>query len=195
MLVKSQNDIMNDAFCRSIRIEAPSRISDWSDHYRILSPASSSEPGQWNTNRTPYLREIMDSVSSAPPNNVIRRVIVMKGHQVGYTEGVLMNTIGYTISSSPCPVMMVCPTEKAAKKMLQQKLEPMIYSSPEVLKRISMTSRATERNTIIHKDFPGGFLVLAGATVAADLAGTSVRMLLLDEVDRMTLDTQGGGLL
>ena len=35
-------------------------VSEWADRYRVLSQRASSEPGRWRTERTPYLREIMD---------------------------------------------------------------------------------------------------------------------------------------
>ncbi|MFC1348152.1 MAG: hypothetical protein G8D60_01495 [gamma proteobacterium symbiont of Phacoides pectinatus] len=38
-------------------------VSQWSDQYRMLSPKSAAEPGRWRTERTPYLKEIMDCLS------------------------------------------------------------------------------------------------------------------------------------
>jgi phage terminase large subunit GpA-like protein len=38
-------------------------VSEWSDQYRVLSQRASSEPGRWRTQRTPYLKEIMDCLS------------------------------------------------------------------------------------------------------------------------------------
>jgi phage terminase large subunit GpA-like protein len=38
-------------------------VSEWADRYRVLSQRASSEPGRWRTERTPYLREIMDRLS------------------------------------------------------------------------------------------------------------------------------------
>ena len=35
-------------------------VSEWADRHRVLSQRASSEPGRWRTERTPYLREIMD---------------------------------------------------------------------------------------------------------------------------------------
>lgn len=170
--------------------KAPMQPSEWADQYRMLSVSSSSEPGRWRTKRTPYLKEIMNNLH---PYSPVKRVVLMKGHQVGYTEGVLMNGLGYIMSENPGPTMFVAPSEKAVKKMLQQKIEPMIYDTPKVRKLMPKTSRATHRSTLIHKDFLGGFLVLCGATVPSDLAGTSVRFLFLDEVDRMGLDVEGEG--
>ena len=47
-------------------------VSEWADRYRVLSQRASSEPGRWRTERTPYLREIMDCLSPASPVNASR---------------------------------------------------------------------------------------------------------------------------
>ena len=38
-------------------------VSEWADRYRVLSKGLSAESGQWNTDRMPYQREIMDAIS------------------------------------------------------------------------------------------------------------------------------------
>src|SRR5919109_3033145 len=58
-------------------------ISQWADKYRTLSQRASAEPGQWRTDRTPYLREIMDCLS---PSSPVERTVFMKGAQIGGTE-------------------------------------------------------------------------------------------------------------
>jgi phage terminase large subunit GpA-like protein len=55
-------------------------VSDWADKHRMLGSRGSAEPGPWRTNRTPYLRDVMDALSPAHP---ARRVVFMKGAQVG----------------------------------------------------------------------------------------------------------------
>ena len=104
-----------------------------------------------------------------------------------------MNFIGYTMAHQPGPTMMVAPTLKQMNKICFQKIEPMISDTPVVREKIATRSKMSSRNTTIHKDFTGGFLTLVGANIAADLSGTSVRNLLLDEVDRMTEDSEGEG--
>lgn len=49
----------------------------------MLGSRSATEPGPWRTARTPYLAEIMDALAPAHPT---RRVVLMKGAQVGGTE-------------------------------------------------------------------------------------------------------------
>ena len=181
---------IHKAFCSSLRIEPPQSPSDWCDNHRIISAASSSEPGKWRTSRTPYIREILDNLHPASP---ITRVSLMKGHQVGYTQGILVNSIAYTIGHHPRTILMVTPSQKHTQKIFYQKVDPMINDTPEVKNRISLQSRFASRNTTFHKDFHGGFLSGVGANIASDLAGTSIQVLLLDEVDRMTGDVEGEG--
>ena len=59
-------------------------VSQWADQHRVLSTRGSSEPGPWRTSRTPYLKEVMDALSAVHP---ARRVVFMKGAQVGASEG------------------------------------------------------------------------------------------------------------
>ena len=54
------------AWRRGIRPEPPIPVSDWADRHRILPPTS-AEPGRWRTDRTPYLRAVMDALSTASP--------------------------------------------------------------------------------------------------------------------------------
>ncbi|SOC08504.1 phage terminase large subunit GpA [Rhodobacter sp. JA431] len=69
-----------DAAWRSgLRPEPQITVSEWSDRFRRL-PSTSAEPGRWRTNRTPYLREIMDALSVASP---VERVVIMKGARPG----------------------------------------------------------------------------------------------------------------
>ncbi len=58
-------------------------VSRWADSHRLLSPRGANEAGRWRTSRTPYLREIMDTLS---PMHPAQRIVVMKGAQIGATE-------------------------------------------------------------------------------------------------------------
>jgi phage terminase large subunit GpA-like protein len=56
-------------------------VSEWADKHRLLSPRASAEPGRYRTDRTPYIRDIVDALS---PMHPARRVVVMKSAQVGF---------------------------------------------------------------------------------------------------------------
>ena len=55
-------------------------VSEWAERHRMLGSRASAEPGPWRTNRTPYLRDVMDALSAVHP---ARRVVFMKGAQLG----------------------------------------------------------------------------------------------------------------
>ena len=63
---------LEQAWFEGLKPDAFMTISEWSDEYRFLSPKAAAEPGRWRTERTPYLREIMDQLS---PHKRAQRVV------------------------------------------------------------------------------------------------------------------------
>jgi phage terminase large subunit GpA-like protein len=164
-------------------------MSEWADEHRLLNQTYAAEPGKWRTNRTPYLKEIMDAFS---PSSRCEFVTIMKGAQLGFTEA-LTNMLGYIIHRAPAPTMMVQPTQNLAKRYSKQRLSTMIQDMP-VLRGLVADPRARDSgNTTLSKAFDGGVLFIAGANSAADLRSVPVRFLLLDEVDAYPYDLDGEG--
>lgn len=164
-------------------------VSEWADQYRYLSPNASAEPGLFRTSRTPYLREIMDKLSS---NDVTQEVVVMKGAQLGFTEAG-NNWVGYIIDISPAPTLMVMPTDDTVKRNSKIRIDPMIEATPRLRDKISPARSRDSGNTTKQKDFPGGVLVLTGANSAVGLRSMPIKYLFLDEVDGYPLDLEGEG--
>ena len=63
------------SFNTGLRPDPLLKVSEWADGFRMLSQTASSEPGRWRTERTPYLKEIMDALS---PSSPVEKVIFMK---------------------------------------------------------------------------------------------------------------------
>jgi phage terminase large subunit GpA-like protein len=164
-------------------------ISQWADRYRWLSQRASAEHGRWRTERTPYLREIMDCLSPMSP---IERTVFMKGAQIGGTE-CGNNWMGYIIHQAPGPMMAVQPTVEMAKRNSKQRIDQLIEES-EVLRKLVRDPRSRDSgNTVLSKDFPGGVLVMTGANSAVGLRSMAARYLFLDEVDAYPGDVEGEG--
>lgn len=164
-------------------------VSEWSDKYRFLSPKSAAEPGRWRTERTPYLKEIMDCLSVSSP---IQRVVFMKGAQVGGTEAG-NNWVGYVIHIAPGPMMAVSPTVEMAKRNSRQRIDPQIEDVPELRERVAPARSRDSGNTVLSKEFPGGVLVMTGANSAVGLRSMPARYLFMDEVDGYPGDVEGEG--
>lgn len=181
--------VYSEAFWHGLHPDPELTVSVWADQYRYLSQKASAEPGRWRTDRTPYLREILDTLS---PMNPIQRVVFMAGAQVGKTEAG-NNWTGYIIHHAPGAMMMVQPTVDTAKRLSKQRLAPMIDETP-VLKELVAPSRSRDGgNTQMVKEFPGGVLILTGANSAVGLRSMPVRYLFLDEVDAYPVDVDGEG--
>ena len=93
------------AWSRGLAPDPALTVSAWADRYRFLSSRASSEAGRYRTDRTPYMRGVMDALS---PGSSARRIVFMKAAQVGATEAG-NNWIGYCIHQAPGPFLGVQP--------------------------------------------------------------------------------------
>ncbi len=105
----------------SWRLPAEPTISEWADQNRKLDPMISAEPGQWRTDRTPYLRGIMDVFN----NPLVEKITIMSSTQVGKTESWL-NILGYIIDQDPAPALVVMPREPDAKLISKSRVLPIL---------------------------------------------------------------------
>jgi len=186
---QSVEQIYGDAFNAGLRPDPLLTVSEWADRYRRLSGKAASEPGPYRSDRTPYMREIMDSLSPSCP---VERVVFVKGAQLGATEGG-NNWVGYVVHKAPGPMMVVQPTVELAKRNSKQRIDPLIEES-EVLQALVKSPRSRDSgNTVLSKQFPGGVLVMTGANSAVGLRSMAVRYLFLDEVDAYPGDVDGEG--
>jgi phage terminase large subunit GpA-like protein len=164
-------------------------VSEWADRYRKLSSKASAEPGPWRTNRTPYLREPMDCLSS---NSPVQRVVMMFAAQTGKTEAG-SNWLGYVIDHAPGPMLCVQPTVEMAKRLSKQRLESMITDTPCLAAKIAPSRARDSGNTMFSKDFSGGIMLLTGANSSTGLRSAPCRYLFADEVDAYPSDVDGEG--
>jgi phage terminase large subunit GpA-like protein len=161
-------------------------VSEWADRNRVLVSESSAEPGQWRTSKTPYLREIQNAIS----DRRTRKIVCMMASQLGKTEAIL-NAIGYFACNHPAPMMYVLPTEKLAKSYSTTRLQPMITATPVLRSKFSDQRSRDGSNNKIEKSFPGGYIVMASAESPAELAGRPIKILMMDEIDRMNNSREG----
>lgn len=180
-------DILN--FFQGLRPIERITVSEWADKYRFLSPISSAEPGRYRTNRTPYLRDIMDCLSAHDPH---KKIVFVKAAQIGGTEAAA-NFVGYCMHIAPSPIMFVQPTDEMVKRLSKGRIDPLIEMCPELKQRVAPSKSRDSNNTITQKSFSGGVLIFAGANSAAGLRSVPIRDLILDEVDAYPQDLDGEG--
>jgi phage terminase large subunit GpA-like protein len=121
----------------------------------------------------------MDCMSARSP---VREVVLMFPIQFGKTE-VEINTLGYLMDHNPGPVMVCLPGEVSRDKWVNQKLHPMIEESPAVRQALASVASRDAANTRTFKDFAGGQLYMEHAGSPSRLKSTTVKYLLVDELD------------
>lgn len=133
----------------------------------------------------------MDSMS---PSDPCEDVVFMCSSQTGKTE-VLNNVCGYIMAHDPGPTLVVQPSTKPmGEAWSKDRLAPMIRDTPALHGKVKDSAKRDSGNTILHKEFPGGHLTVAGANSPAGLASRPIRYLLCDEIDRYEVTREGSPL-
>lgn len=188
-MLASAAAVVQDVFERVVMPRPPLTVAEWADRYRVLSGKAASEPGPWRTERTPYLREIMEALSV---DSDVEEVVLWAGTQLGKSE-TCNNWIGYSIDHSPGPILLVQPTLDLAKRYSKQRIASLIDSTPTLRSRVLPARARDSGNTLLEKEYEGGILVIAGANSAAGLRSMPARDLLFDEIDAypLSIDDEG----
>lgn len=149
-------------------------VSEWAGKYRFLDERSSSMPGKWKNEMTPYLVGIMDEFN----NYQTEKIVFCKCTQLGGTEA-LNNMICFSVAQDPAPMMIVYPTSELADSVVEQRIKPMLKASKETKKHFR------ERNSTKKElQFDNMYISIVGSNSPSELASRPIRYLFLDEVDK-----------
>lgn len=153
-------------------------VAEWADAKRRLSPESSAEPGQWHTDRAEYQRGMMEAGSDPR----VESIAIKTSARVGKTE-TLNNILGYYIDQDPAPIMMVQPTVDDGQKWSKDQFAPMVRDCPVLAAKVAPDKVRNSSSTILHKSFVGGYLTVVGSNAPTGLRRSTIRILLMDEID------------
>ena len=154
-------------------------VTEWSDKYRILTSEASAEAGRWRTDRTPYLREIMDVMS---PTSPVQQVKVIKGTQLGFSS-IADNIAMCYLDFYPCPILYILPTETLAKGTSKRRITPSIRAIPHLAKKVLGGKSKADVGETFTKQVSGGNLTLGWSNSTASFRSFSARVVMLDDCD------------
>ena len=164
------------------------RVSEFADAEIVLTSGPLAGT-HWQTDFAPYQRGIMDAFHETG----VQIVAVMGSSQWGKTS-CCINLAAFHMAHDPCPILVVEPTvEPMAMDFAKHRLQPVIDASPRLRDVVAKKRSRDASNTILAKSFRGGSIAIGGANSAASLAARSVRLLILDEVDRYPAELPGEG--
>jgi phage terminase large subunit GpA-like protein len=175
-------------FGEGLRPEPVLTVCSWADAHRVLTDAS-KEAGRYRTSRTPFLKEIMETLSVSDP---VTDISIMKATQIGGTE-IANNFLGYIIDNAPGPTMYMLPTVDLAQDHSKNRVAPMIEACPRLKEKVAANRSRDGSNTVLTKAFRGGALYFAGSNSGASYRSKSIRFMILDDIDGFLLDIEGEG--
>lgn len=177
-------NILINSFFKILKPRENLTCCAWADKYAHLPAESAAEHGKYSTDRTPYVKEILDTASDP----AIKSTAFMSSAQVGKTT-IIQMIVGYHADMDPCPILFVMPDEDQVKDYSRTRISNFFRDTPQLSdKLIDAGKERKSGNTLTQKLFPGGRLAMAGARSPADLSGKPIRILLCDEIDRSGYD-------
>ena len=142
----------------------------------------------------PFQRGIADAMTDP----AYPRVTVLKCVRVGYST-LLVGLIGNHVENEPAPVALVLPTEKDCRDFIVSDLEPIFEASPAVAGILAPEEEAPRRgrrrrkprNTMNHRQFPGGSLKVIPGRSPRNMRKHTIRILGIDEEDGFEVTKEG----
>ena len=136
--------------------------SQFAEKYLRLTSDVSTVAGKYKYDLTPYLREVVDTLSPYHPAKVVG---ILKSAQIGFTQGVLVNAIIWIIANNPGNIMALSADDKLSSEMVESRLDQAIASCgiqhlirPNTIRR----RNARTGDTSTGKEFAGGRAFFGG---------------------------------
>lgn len=137
----------------------------------------------------PFQKGIADAIGDA----TIERVSVLKSARIGYTT-ILNGAIAHFVVNDPSLILAYLPTEDMAKSFVVSDMEPTFEDSPAlqgVLSGDQVVTAGKKRTSMMMRQFTGGTLKILSAETERSFRGHNARVVILDEVDGMSVTKDG----
>ncbi|MFN0135437.1 MAG: terminase gpA endonuclease subunit [Phycisphaerae bacterium] len=151
--------------------------SAWAERHRVLSRMQSARPGKWKNAQAPYLAGLMDLCT----RRGVEEISIVKAAQMGVSEA-LRNIVGYFAHQEPDPILLVLPDEQTGRKIVAQRIVPLLRTTPCLAELFTSASRDIQ---LRHVSLANGFTLRLGWSGSpASLASDPCRVVINDEVDK-----------
>lgn len=181
--------VVLEAVAMAMTPPPPPDITRWCEE-NIEFDDRSPMPGRFNTRRFAFLREIHEVLS---PEHPCREVTVRGSAQIAKTESVINPTIAAWHEYMSLNSLVVHPTTKAAGDWIDQKWFPLRRSAPALRKLFGRHGREGNSDAKYRQETVDrtGVLKISSAGSPDDLAQTSHRLVVLDDVSKFEMDAKG----
>lgn len=160
-------------------------VSDAAAKYRhVNSPGA--YVGPWLNSKVPYMREPMDVFASTEYTGLV----FVGPAQCGKTDGLIINTVLYSVIIDPMDMMIVSPTNTAARDFSVRRLDRLNTYS-DAVGRLMMPGSSSD-NTF-DKQYRNGMLLSLSWPTPTEVAGKPIGRVVITDRDRIDDDIGGDG--
>lgn len=152
--------------------------SEWTEQNMVMQKPF---PGPFRYSLTPYTREIIDCLSASV---AVDTIVVMKGAQIGFSNGVIYPGIGWIIANSPGNTFLSVGAPELITPAMD-KVETMInatgltdYIKPQNQRKKNNKTGDTNKK----KDFAQGFLIVGSANNHKNIRQLDLQYKFLDDL-------------
>jgi len=166
----------------------PPDITRWCVE-NIVFDDRSPMPGPFRIERFPFLREIHEVLS---PEHPAREVTIRGSAQWGKTVSIVNPVVGAWHEFGPLDSLVVHPTMSSATEWENNKWRPMRRQAPS-LRRVFGDARGDNKDATFNQETlsRNGSLKIASAGSPDDLAGTSRRLVMMDDLSKFEMTAKG----
>lgn len=178
-------DLFRTVIGNSLQPAQRMTVSEWAEKERFINQPG-AYVGPWKNDTVPYMVEPMDIVTDA---NYTGAIFVGPA-QCAKTDGLIVNTIGYSATVDPMDTLVVEKSAATARDFSLRRVDRLHRHTKSVGAAL-LNHRDADNRT--DKQYANGMMLTLGYPSNTELAGKPIGRVLLTDYDRMPDDVDGEG--
>lgn len=142
--------------------------------------------GKYKNSTTPYMVEPMDLFTSRHHTGLI----FCSSAQSAKTQGLILNTLAYTIKCNPIDVILYNPSQGAARDFSKRRVDRLHRHSKEIGAELL---KGQHSDNTFDKYYKSGMMFTLSWPSVNEMSGKPVPVTMLTDYDRMPMDVDGEG--
>jgi phage terminase large subunit GpA-like protein len=159
-------------------------VSQAAEKYRKINNPG-AYVGDWKNKTVPYMVEPMDEFTARR----FKGEVFVGPAQSGKTDGLIINTILHTVKCEPMDIMLVCPSNTAARDFSMRRIDRLHQHSEEIG---AMMLPGADNDNKFDKQYRNGMMLTLSWPTPTELAGKPIGRVLMTDYDRMPEDVGPG---
>eukprot|EP01137_Pigoraptor_chileana_P035892 Opistho-2@30605 len=160
-------------------------VAQAAEKYRYVNQPG-AYVGPWLNSTTPYMVEPMNTFTSYKYSGLI----FVGPAQSAKTDSLVINTVAYSVKVDPMDMMIVCPTQTAARDFSIRRIDRLHRHSEDIG---AMQLPGADNDNTYDKSYTNGMLLSLSWPTPTELAGKPIGRIVLTDRDRMVDDVDGDG--